>query len=78
MTQFFCAAALVIALLAAAAGVTQASSLVLRQPSPPYYWPRHDTALSGRYRRDQNTWIIFPASRTTYTRFRGGGIGFGK
>ncbi len=73
--KLFAVAAFLIASLTIWAGYTQQSALLLRQETQPFYWRRHNTSLSGRYRN--NVWVETP-NRSSYGTFRGGGPSVGK
>ncbi|CAA9566544.1 hypothetical protein AVDCRST_MAG81-1123 [uncultured Synechococcales cyanobacterium] len=75
LTKILAAASLLIALGTIAASYSQRSALTLRQATPPTYWPRYGTTLSGQYRG--NTWVSLP-NRSAYGSFRGGGPSAGK
>lgn len=75
LTRVFAIAALLIGGITVYGGLTQRSSLHLRQEQQPLYWSRHGSSLSGRYR--SQAWVPSP-QRATYGSFRGGGPGAGK
>jgi len=75
MTSVFAIAAFLITGITLTAGLTQSSSLHLREERQPLYWSRYGTSLSGRYHNQ--VWMANP-ERTSYGEFRGGGPGAGK
>ncbi|HEY9738285.1 MAG TPA: hypothetical protein V6D06_18460 [Trichocoleus sp.] len=75
LTRVFAIAAVLIGGATAYGGLTQRSSLHLREENQVLYWSRHGTTLSGRYRNQ--VWVPSP-ERATYSDFRGGGPGTGK
>ncbi|HEY9762835.1 MAG TPA: hypothetical protein V6D07_09925 [Trichocoleus sp.] len=75
LTRVFAIAALLLGGATAYGGLTQRSSLHLRQEQQPLYWPRYGTHLSGRYHNQ--VWLANP-DRAAYGQFRGGGPGTGK
>lgn len=75
LTRGFAIAALLIGGMTIYGGLTQRSSLHLREDRQMLYWPRYSTTLGGRYRN--RVWIPGP-ERSVYGNFRGGGPSVGK
>lgn len=69
-------AALLVAALSVLAAYTQRSAYSLGNEMQPHYWPRQQTVPSGHYRN--GVWISSPATRSDYSRFRGGSFAAGK
>ncbi|PSO48049.1 MAG: hypothetical protein BRC33_10945 [Cyanobacteria bacterium SW_9_44_58] len=77
LPKLFAGIAIAIALFTVGASYTQRSALSLREESKSqYYWPRHNTGISGVY--VGGSWQPAPFRSDYGGGFRGGGPGSGK